>query len=144
MDFPEVWGGQLRAPSSTPPRPITLLLGPTLEPPSMLASQWVGVQERETMEADGRKEPALLGDAHLCTHLPRPTGSSGRRLTSVLYIPMPNRLVDSSLTCTPKIRVCVCTCMCVFGGLVGGKDERVPLESEMTSTFLQTFGGRIR
>ena len=120
VDFTEVWRGQLRASSSTPLRPIMLSLWPTLERPSMLASQWVGVQERETMEAEGRKEQALLGEAHLCTHLARPTGSSSRRLTSVLYIPVPNRLLDSSLTCTPKMLTCVCVCLCVCFGEVSG------------------------
>lgn len=120
VDFTEVWQGQLRAPSSTPPRPIMLSLWPTLEQPSMLASQWVGVQERETMEAEGRKEQALLGEAHLSTHLARPTGSSSHRLTYVLYIPVPNRLLDSSFTCTPKIRTCVCVCLCVCFGEVSG------------------------
>ena len=64
--------------------PITLLLQPTLELPSMLGSKWVGVQGRETMEAEGRKVQALLGSVHLCTHLAGPTGSSGNRLISVL------------------------------------------------------------
>lgn len=67
-----------------PTTPITLLVRPTLELPSVLGSKWMGVQGRETMEAEGRKVQALLGDAHLCTHLAGPTGSSDNRLISVL------------------------------------------------------------
>lgn len=45
------------------PAPSCSYLWPSLEPSMLSVSQWVGVQE--TMEAECRKEQALLGDAHL-------------------------------------------------------------------------------
>lgn len=123
VDFTEVWQGWLEgAQLHATPAPSCSYCGPALSGPPCWSPSGgcprnYGSRVQERAGTAGRT-PTL--------HSPgKDHWKQRRRLISVLYIPAPNRLLDSGLTCTPKMRACICVCLCVcFGEVSWGSSRR--------------------